>query len=111
MNTIKLNIGLENNPKSFTEVSKNTNWMLCFGLFESREEVGEYEGKPERTAVIKLTNDVDSESTVIEFVEYLTTIFIQDCIAVKINDVGYLVYNPEYKGEKFEFNNEYFIEP
>ena len=26
-----------------------------------------------------------------------------------IGDVGYLVYNPEFKGERFDFNKDYFI--
>ena len=109
MNTVKLNIGLENNPYTYQKVDAFINWT--YGIPRvARQQTGEYNGEPERTAVF-LTSSIDNVETILKTVETLTELFTQDCIAVKINDVGYLVYNPEYKGEKFEFSNEYFIEP
>ena len=108
MNTIKLNIGLENNPYEFADVLTFVNELATLHSF--RKEVGEYNGELERTFVSSLFSEY-SEERILKQIELLTIAFTQDCIAVKINDVGYLVYNPEYKGEKFEFNNEYFIEP
>lgn len=110
MNTIKLNIGLENNPYTFFGVAFTTRIELEAMIDKSREEVGEYNGEPERTVVLGLTSPY-VETSILKKVELLTKKFTQECIAVKINDVGYLVYNPEYTGEKFEFSNEYFIEP
>ena len=110
MNTIKLNIGLENNKARFHSQVELRVWMFFNDLKISRQQTGEYNGKPERTSVF-LTSSKKSVETILKTVEILTELFTQDCIAVKINDVGYLVYNPEYTGEKFEFNNEYFIEP
>ena len=109
MNTIKLNIGLENNPYSHREISSYLQ-LTCGIEILSREEVGEYNGESERT-LVSLNHSHDDVEITLETVKLMTELFTQDCIAVKINDVGYLVYNPEYKGEKFEFNNEYFIEP
>lgn len=108
MNTIKLNIGLENNPYEFADVLTFVNELAILNSF--RQELGEYNGEPERTFVASLYSE-HAEERILKRIELLTIAFTQDCIAVKINDVGYLVYNPEYKGEKFEFNNEYFIEP
>lgn len=108
MNTIKLNIGLENNPYEFADVLTFVNELATLNSF--RQESGEYNGEPERTFVASLYSK-HTEERILKQIELLTIAFTQDCIAVKINDVGYLVYNPEYKGEKFEFNNEYFIEP
>lgn len=110
MNTVKLNIGLENNPYTFFGVECTVRIHLEGMINESREEIGEYDGNPERTVVMDVTSPKGIKS-ILKSIENLTIIFTQDCIAVKINDVGYLVYHPEYKGEKFEFNNEYFIEP
>lgn len=109
MNTIKLNIGLENNPYTYQKVVELIDWTYGKSKI-SRQQTGEYNGEPERTAVF-LTESSYNVNKILRAVEVLTEIFTQECIAVKINDVGYLVYNPEYKGEKFEFNNEYFIEP
>ena len=110
MNTIKLNIGLENNLYSFEEVHKIIPRYISYLNYTYRQQTGEYNGEPERTFVASFEHGA-SDKIILDIVEYLTTIFTQDCIAVKINDVGHLVYNPEYTGEKFEFNNEYFIEP
>lgn len=104
MKTVKLNIGLENNPYDFDFIQ----WI--FGTSStSRVQIGEYNGEPERTAVVltKVENDFD----VLEHVAKMARLFTQECIAVKIDDVGYLVYNPNFEGEKFEFDQKYFIEP
>lgn len=104
MKIVKLNIGLENNPYDFESIQ----WI--FGASStSRVQIGEYNGEPERTAVVlaKVENDFD----VLEYVAKMALSFTQECIAVKIDDVGYLVYNPNFEGEKLEFDNQYFIEP
>ena len=104
MKTVKLNIGLENNPFDFERVK------TLFNPLSARIEVGEYNGQVERTAVINALIDGSIE-TIFLLIDLLTIAFTQECIAVKIDDVGYLVYNPNFDGEKFEFDNQYFIEP
>jgi len=108
MKKVQLNIGLENNPYSFDDVSEDVKWMLSFGSYEARQEVGEYEGNKERTFVASL-DSVDFIKDILQFIEYLTTIYTQDCIAVKIDGKGYLVYNPSFEGDRLEFDDKYFI--
>ena len=108
MKKVQLNIGLENNPYSFDEVSGYVKWMLSFGSYEARQEVGEYEGNEERTFVASLGSS-DSVEEILQFIEHFTEKFTQDCIAVKIDGKGYLVYNPSFKGDRLEFDDKYFI--
>lgn len=40
---------------------------------------------------------------------YFCVILQQDAIAFKVNNVGYMAFNSQYKGERFAFNSEYFL--
>ena len=108
MKTVKLNIGLENNPFDFEQIIEQ--FSIFNKIISARIEVGEYNGEPERTAVIEVESGIDTNKSLSQ-TEYLTKLFTQECIAVKIDDVGYLIYNPNFEGEKFEFDQKYFIEP
>jgi hypothetical protein len=108
MKKIQLNIGLENNPYSFDEVKIRVNVYLSFGNYEARQEVGEYDGNEERTFVASLDSS-DSVKEILQFIEHFTEYFTQDCIAVKIDGKGYLVYNPSFEGDRLEFDDKYFI--
>lgn len=106
MKKVQLNIGMENNPSGFNEVLLN---VIGFGfLFSYREAIGEYDGNEEKTfvAVIRTRKH---ESQILEFVIFLTEKFTQECIAVKIDGKGYLVYNPSFEGDRMEFDDKYFI--
>jgi len=109
MKKVQLNIGLENNPYSFDEVKIRVNVYLSFGNYEARQAVGEYEGNEERTFVASLDNYFNREEDILNTIKSLTEYFTQDCIAVKIDGKGYLVYNPSFEGDRLEFDDKYFI--
>ena len=104
---VTLNIGLENNPLTEYDIIKIL-WISGLAYSKSRIEIGEYLGKPERTLVIE-AKYIRTEKDMIDLVKGLCLILKQECIGLMIGDVGYLVYNPEFKGERFDFNKDYFI--
>ena len=109
MNVFQLNIGLNNNPYSFEKITEALVATFEGEIVATREELGEYITSPEPTLVAKIITQMDAESARI-----LTTMmamkFTQECIGMKFNEEGTLVYNPEFKGEQYTFDAEYFIE-
>jgi hypothetical protein len=99
-----LNIGLNNNPYSFDEISEGLDGML--GLSSPPlKALGQWSNNPEPTLVAYV-----NECTVFD-IQLLCRLYTQDCIAVwsmDFND-GWLVYNPIYEDEKFIFDKEYFL--
>jgi hypothetical protein len=109
MNVFQLNIGLNNNPYTFELITQALVAAFEGEIVATREHMGEYEGRPEPTLVAKIITQMDEESA-----RVLTTMmcmkFTQECIGMKFNEEGTLVYNPEFKGEQYTFDAEYFIE-
>lgn len=100
-----INIGLNNNPLNLDQVAKLLNQFKLFGLEDYQEKSGDYLGAEEPTFVGEL------DSITSNHVEALCEIMTQDCIAIYNHDteVGDLVYNPLYEGEKYEFDPKYFL--
>lgn len=118
MNVFQLNIGLNNNPYTFEKITQalvyafegEVNFTPSKApVIETREHMGVYEGRPEPTLVAKIITQMDEESA-----RVLTTMmamkFTQECIGMKFNEEGTLVYNPDFKGDQYIFDAEYFIE-
>ena len=42
-------------------------------------------------------------------IDYLNNLCTQDCISYKINDLGFLQYNKTFQGDKYKFDNKYFL--
>lgn len=92
-----LNIGLNNNPRTIDEI------VSRIQPIHYRVDVGEYLGDVEPTLVIAYDEeDID--------IEWMCVWMTQECIASKVNGKGMITFNPTYNGEKFEFNQSYFIE-
>ena len=109
MNVFQLNIGLNNNPYSFELITKGLVHAFEGEIVATREHMGEYLGSPEPTLVAKIVTEMNEESARI-LVGAMTMKFTQECIGMKFNEEGTLVYNPEFKGEQYTFDPEYFIE-
>lgn len=104
---IKLNIGLENNPLTDTDITKIL-WINGFYHMKTRIHVGTYLGNPERTLIIEGIYSRNEEQF-IRVIEGLCLMLTQECIAAVVNDVGALIYNPTFVGETIEFDSDYFI--
>lgn len=100
-----INIGLNNNPLNLEQVAKLLNQFKIFGLEKYQEKIGEYEGADEPTFVGVL------DYININFVETLCQIMTQECIAIFNHDTneGELIYDPLFNGEKYTFDEKYFL--
>jgi hypothetical protein len=98
---ITLNIGLNNNPFTFIET---VSFFEFSGLTQFEFRWGIYDGHREPTAVLQLSELPD--------VELLCKFFTQECIAVldESTGIGSLIYNPDYQGDRHQFDFEYFLE-
>ena len=100
----KLNIGLNNNPYSSEEVINKLNGVMGDIPITFSVEIGEYDGNDEPTVVV-----IYERYASIDKLERLCEEMTQDYIAVKIDGVGRMVFNPGYNGKRFEFDDKYFI--
>ena len=106
MNKIEINIGLNNNPCTAQE-----NVMYLVSLYTSVKhnvQLGEWDGADEPTIVIEFYTK-ESINDVRNLLEVLTKILTQDAIAFRFNGVGELVFNEAYEGERYPFDQAYFL--
>ncbi len=125
---VTLNIGLNNNPFTAQEIAQHFQDLYTNrgAIVETFEALGEYVDNPEPTLVIKISTDLASfiwwadEAFIwwVDEVENFTIIYTQECIPVQVEHTdanGFqttkqeLIFNPEYSGERYEFDPKYFI--
>lgn len=115
MNTLELNIGLlvEHTMKEWDyELAKMyvNNEIHTTHLMLTKLLKGTYEGQEQSTLYVK--TNVGHDLTILEWwVKRLCVILEQTCIAMVFNGIGYLIYHPRYKGEKYQFDEQYFVRP
>jgi hypothetical protein len=104
-----LNIGLENNPETVENIVTTLRVLLDVNLL-FRVDIGEYEGKPERTLVVLL--NPPNDNMLKDIIGYLASALTQECIAIyNYNDSsGQLVYSPYHRGAVIKFDMKYFVE-
>lgn len=108
MQRIVLNIGLNNNPKQANEIAKIARERLGIDRATWATELGKYLEGDEPTLVLhgdtaKAFHEITAE--VAKISEDLT----QECIAVKIGERGRLIYPDAFTGERYSFNEKYFL--
>lgn len=109
-NKLQLNIGLNNNPLLVNEILEHIKYSSLFigDEFNHRVDLSEYKNEIEQTLIIEgLTSFKLSKC--VDIIERLCSVMKQDCIATKIDNNDLLIYCETYKGEKLEFNNNYFL--
>ena len=108
MNRIVLNIGLNNNPKQAHEVATIARERLGIDRATWATELGEYLETDEPTLVLHGDTAAAFHDIVNEIAK-LSTELTQECIAIKIGERGRLVYDPKYIGERYTFDEKYFL--
>lgn len=117
---VTINIGLNNNPFTAQEIAQNFQELYpsYLTIVETFEALGEYVDNPEPTLVIKISTDAASFIWWKSEVKDFTIIYTQECIPVRVEHTdsnGFkttkqeLIFNPEYSGERYEFDPKYFI--
>jgi hypothetical protein len=107
MKQVIFNIGLNNNTKnSYGVITSILNSQV--GLSKWKVEDGEYVNSIEPTVVAYGHTELGTEQ-ILEEVEKMCVFMTQECIAVMIDGVGYLVYDPSFEGDRYEFDKQYFL--
>ena len=107
---VKMNIGLENNPKDRAGVLEALSKDPRFTIGSSEQVTGEYEGNPERTVVYDAKFD-GSRAEFTEAIEKLNKELTQEAIGTTFDGDGDLIYDPAFEGDRYTFDKEFFIEP
>lgn len=102
---VELNIGLNNNPYSFEQCSRILDLMF---RAKSRLDISQWVENPEPTVVSRITENWEV-SDILSVIERLCVTLEQDAIAIKIDGIGYLVYRPDYVGERYSYDERFFI--
>jgi len=111
MNKVILNIGLNVGNVEPTKQLNTTLHILTtlsFSLTSVKvHENSEYNENGERCLVVYF--DTEFDLTLISIlIDAVCEHLEQQCIAVKFNGVGKLVYDSNYNGERFDFVEKYF---
>ena len=108
-----INIGLNNNNYSKAVMHINNAKGYYFKDYHIKQGTSTYNGVTEETIILSFNTEAHVTSINIllkEWCKYMD----QECIAMHLTDkqnntFGALVYNTNYKGEQFTFNNKYFL--
>lgn len=105
---VRLNIGLNNNPYDAVDIVALLNFLK---VEVDRADVveGEYNGDCEPTLVVRALT-IHGPFVLDAIVETLTSDLTQECIAYKLGGKGVLKYNPNYEGDRYDFDDNYFLE-
>ena len=108
---IAFNIGLNNNAYKVDGIKTIVKEAFKTDVIhKSFVETGLYNGVKESTLVLSIWIKKHSKKEIDKIVSKMCIEFTQECIPYDTKEFSKLVYNPHYKGEKFEFNDAYFIE-
>ena len=87
------------------EKKEEKEWNIT-NVLRSLVDLGQYVGESEPTLIV----EVEVQGALLGLlVAALVIDCEQECIAVKYEDKGKLLYSLDFKGEKFEYNEQYFI--
>lgn len=108
MNKIEINIGLNNNPFTNEEIIRGLNSYFEGSEIKTQVQTGEWDGGDEPTLVVELFSKV-GRVELREFVVFFTMALTQDAIPFRFNGRGELVFHKNYKGERYPFDEAYFL--
>jgi hypothetical protein len=108
MNKIEINIGLNNNPKTAERITHLLNLYFGGRELKNQVQIGEWEGADEPTLVLEVFS-THTQLVISELVEDLIVLCKQDAIPFRFNGVGELVFDEDYKGERYPFDEAYFL--
>jgi hypothetical protein len=111
---IGLNVGgFESVRQGFKTLGEVLN-LFTFGVHDFRVDTGSWYDKEEgaiveRSLVFRADSGNLTPFALHSIFVNLCVLLEQDAIAFKVDEVGYITFNPSYEGEKFKFNEQYFI--
>ena len=107
----KLNIGLENNPiDNIDGIIKKLEENPKVTLGTTQQVDGEYLGEVERTVVVNAKFD-GTPAEFKSYIESLSAELTQEAIGTEFDGTGDLVYDPKFKGDRYTFDPQFFLQP
>jgi hypothetical protein len=103
---LRFNIGLNNNRYSVQELLEALGDFMDIDSHFIVE--GEYNGDNEPTLVATGLSDLSLDIVQLN-VSLFSMLANQDCIAFRLGGQGDLAYRSDWTGDRYEFNEEYFI--
>jgi len=107
---VEMNIGMENNPEGYEGILDILDRSSRMTLGSSEQANGEYNGEPERTVVVKAKYN-GSQAEFNNYIQRLNKKLTQEAIGTTYNGEGNLIYDPDYRGERYTFDPQFFITP
>lgn len=108
MNTLQVNIGLNNNPYTAEQVidymASNKNYrLMAYQIVDA-----EFEGNVEPTFVGLFEYKYALESNVLSYFEKVAAMMTQQSIAISTDYMEVLAFNPSYTGKPYRFDQKFF---
>lgn len=103
---VRLNIGLNNNRYDLDMLLRMSGELMDIDSHFVAE--GEYNGDVEPTLVVTGLTEIGSEDLE-NNISVFSMLAGQDCIAYKLGGKGVLAYRLNWAGDKYEFDEQYFI--
>ena len=103
---VVLNIGLNNNPKTETEIVN-----IFKGLISKRatwsKVVSTYNDDIEPTIVLH-GESAKAFKEITDIIKDMAGAMHQECIGAEVDGAGLLIYNNYFKGDRYKFDPKYF---
>lgn len=115
MTNYKLNIGLNNSSLSKLVGNLNNYRGYLFNDYNVNLSHGEYNGTKELTAIVGIDAQDHNFEKIEKLCKMLCKSLSQECVAASLytdnhgQSNGLLIYNDNYKGERYSFNSQYFL--
>lgn len=108
MKTIQINIGLNNNHFTPSEVKEYFEEHKDYRLMACYEKDMTFQGNVEPTFVAMLEYCYRDESKVLADFERICSVITQESIAISTDSMEVLAFNPSYNGERYRFDPQLF---
>lgn len=108
MQTLQINIGLNNNSMTAEQVIDYISSNKEYRLMAYQIVDAEFNGNVEPTFVGLMEYKYNRQSKILSDFENIASVMTQGSIALVTDKMQVLAFNPSYNGEGYEFNNEYF---
>lgn len=109
MARVILNIGLNNNPLNASQVAQVARKRLGIDRATWATELGKYLEGDEPTLVLH-GDTLKALDQITYLIKELSEDLKQECIAVKVDQQGHLLYPETFEGERYEFDQKYFLQ-
>lgn len=108
MQTLQVNIGLNNNPFTAEEVINYIAGNKEYRLMAYQIVDGEFNGNVEPTFVGLMEYKYSRQSKILQDFENIASVMTQSGIALVTDRMSVIAFNPSHDGENYKFDNQYF---